>query len=283
MENDVAKVFSGFETPEQNWSRMPHGLIGQLPVIDSLSELKVILYILRHTWGYQEFDTYKKITLDEFEHGRMRSDRTRMDTGTGMSKSSILRGLNNAEEHGFILVETNDKDKARIKKTYRINTLDVSQRDSERPIIEHRTEKDTIEEKQDRDNDLFWEEKSAEWKESRKEVVRTLPEELLEIIESGTEDPLANWPVDVTELLGVYVKVAKHRPIKSDKADWIKTARVWKKMGVTKQDVSDMHRYAIERWDIARPGSITNAYRMMKSNQFAQEKAEQDHGFRKPD
>jgi len=37
-----------------------------------------VLYILRHTWGFQ--DTSKRITSDEFEHGRKRIDGTRSMT-----------------------------------------------------------------------------------------------------------------------------------------------------------------------------------------------------------
>ena len=78
-------------------------------------------------------------------------------------------------------------------------------------------------------------------------------------------DPLANYPADVVELLRVYVRVSKHQPIASEKGDWVKTAREWKEYGVKPIDVADMYRYALEHWDIARPGSITRAFRMMKS------------------
>jgi len=44
-------MFPGFTEPTENWSKLPHSLIGALPDIRTVAELKVILYILRHTWA----------------------------------------------------------------------------------------------------------------------------------------------------------------------------------------------------------------------------------------
>lgn len=113
------QAFQGFGTPQENWSKLPHTLIAALPTIKSASELKVILYILRHTWGFHE--TEKRISLDEFANGRKKRGGERMDGGTGMSIPSIRSGIKRAIEHGFISVETDDSDKARVKKYYSLN------------------------------------------------------------------------------------------------------------------------------------------------------------------
>ena len=105
-----------FSPPTENWSKMPHELINTFPEIETLGELKVILYILRHTWGFQ--DDQKKITLDEFVNGRKRRDRTRLDNGTGLSRGTVRNGLERAEAHGFIEVEIDDSDLGRVKKHY---------------------------------------------------------------------------------------------------------------------------------------------------------------------
>jgi len=118
----MSKSFSGFPHPRSNFSKLPHDIINQLPQIETLGEMKVILYILRHTWGFQEFgtDESKKITLDEFQNGRKMRNGERFDTGTGMSKPTIVDGLKRAETHGFIVVETDDRDAARVKRFYRL-------------------------------------------------------------------------------------------------------------------------------------------------------------------
>ena len=72
-------TFQGFEEPRENWSKLPHDFINVLPLIETIGEMKVILYILRHTWGFHDED--KKITIDEFEHGRKRKDQTRLVAG----------------------------------------------------------------------------------------------------------------------------------------------------------------------------------------------------------
>jgi hypothetical protein len=117
-------TFAGFELPQENWSKLPHAFIEALPLVETIGEMKVILYILRHTWGYQEFGEGKKITLDEFENGRAKRDGTRLDAGTGLTRPTIIDGLNRAEAHGFIIVETDESDAARVKKFYCIKMID---------------------------------------------------------------------------------------------------------------------------------------------------------------
>lgn len=118
-------MFSGFSLPKQNWSKLPHELIDLLPTIDSLAELKCVLYVLRHTWGYAEYGIPKRITTDEFANGRKRRDGSRIDKGTGLQPQAIRSGLNSAVEHGFLLVSEDDSDKARIRKFYCLNILEV--------------------------------------------------------------------------------------------------------------------------------------------------------------
>lgn len=138
------KPFQGFVQPKQNWSRLPHQLINSLPLFDSKAEIVVVLYILRHTWGYR--DKRKRITLDEFEHGRKRKDGTRIDKGVGMTKPSVVSGLKSAHKHGFITIETDDSDKGRVKKFYSLaNHAVLKSLTPDGKETLHRTEKETSE------------------------------------------------------------------------------------------------------------------------------------------
>lgn len=126
-------VFPGFWHPMEasrnvsGFSMMQHVFIEQLSKIDSLAELKIILYIMRHTWGYLEIDNgegvlwAKKITVDEFMYGRKRKDKTRMDHGTGLSSWGVQKGIELALKHKYILQVVDDSDKARIEKSYCLN------------------------------------------------------------------------------------------------------------------------------------------------------------------
>jgi hypothetical protein len=103
---------------------MPNEWINICAEITNLAELKVVQYVLRHTWGYHEYDGQPKpITIDEFMHGRKRKDGTRIDKGTGLSEMSVRNGLEKAIEHGYIICESDERDKARIKKSYKLNML----------------------------------------------------------------------------------------------------------------------------------------------------------------
>lgn len=145
--------FDGFDIPRQNYSKLPHDLIFALPEIETVAELKVIIYTLRHTWGYAEYGKPKRITVDEYMFGRKRKDGTRIDNGTGLSENSVRAGLEKAIEHGFLLVEVNDSDKARIEKLYCLNIRGAnfegltSDFDPPPSKIEPRTEKDTVRKK----------------------------------------------------------------------------------------------------------------------------------------
>lgn len=115
--------FSGFEYPRENWSKLPHALINALPIFETKGELCVVLYVLRHTWGFGE--AYRRITLDEFEHGRRRRDGTRLDAGVGMGREAIIKGIRRAVKHGFLQVETDDRDGGRVRKVYSLRFNDL--------------------------------------------------------------------------------------------------------------------------------------------------------------
>lgn len=110
--------FAGFEEPTANYFKMPNSWTDITARIENMSELKVVEYILRHTWGWNEYGVKKKITVDEFMHGRKGRNGLRMDAGTGLSESSVKRGLAAALAHGLIEEEVDDRDKARTKKYY---------------------------------------------------------------------------------------------------------------------------------------------------------------------
>lgn len=110
--------FEGFDPPESNFWRLPNNWFDLAARFTSWAEHKVVEYILRHTWGYHEYDIVKLITMDEFMHGRKRRDGSRLDAGCGMAENSIKKGIHDAVAHGFLIVRTDDSDKGRIKKYY---------------------------------------------------------------------------------------------------------------------------------------------------------------------
>ena len=160
MQTASSPGFRGFRQRQSNYSELPHEFIDLLPSIKAATELKVVIYILRHTWGFQEFDRPKKITIDEFMYGRKREDGSRMDGGTGLSEQGVRDGIAKALEHNYIVVTVDSSDKARIEKAYMLNfaevkdldpqTLEVKSLDPKSfdlypPNFRPRSEKETIE------------------------------------------------------------------------------------------------------------------------------------------
>jgi hypothetical protein len=117
-ENTVA--FPGFPHPDiEGFTRVPNEFIeNEMAKIDNMAELKVILYAMRHTWGYQEYGEWKFISIDEFANGRKRKDGTRMDSGTGLGTTAVKSGLRCASKHGYLIQGYDRKDLARIRKAY---------------------------------------------------------------------------------------------------------------------------------------------------------------------
>ena len=120
MQTLSEQTFEGFSKPEANFFRLPNEWTDITAQVTSLAEMKLVEYVLKHTWGYSEFDMVKKITTDEFMYGRKKKSGERVDNGTGLSKPSVIAGLKSAVTHGLLEEETDDSDKARIKKYYKL-------------------------------------------------------------------------------------------------------------------------------------------------------------------
>jgi len=151
--------FEGFRYPKSNFFSLPNEWTDITHDMTSLAEMKCVEYVLRHTWGWQEFEEARRISLDEFEHGRKRKNGSRWDRGIGMSQPSIIKGIKEAVKHGFLEANTESGDKGRARKFYRLRMLKILKPGSKetlelipssfRPYIEIQHKKDT-----DRSKDL---------------------------------------------------------------------------------------------------------------------------------
>lgn len=119
----MAEEFEGFPPPTKNFFSLPNEMINIVAHIKNLAELKVIIYVIRHTWGYHEYGIYKTISVDEFMHGRKREDGSRMDQGTGLSNRSVIDGLRAAVQHGYLICDVDASDLARVKKSYALRMI----------------------------------------------------------------------------------------------------------------------------------------------------------------
>jgi hypothetical protein len=115
----MADEFGGFSSPEDaNFTRIPNDWFDICAKIKNLAELKIVLYLIRHTWGFHEYDKFKRISIDEFAHGRKHKGGKRMDDGTGLGLTAVKDGIRRAKEHGYIVTTYDRSDLGRIKKYY---------------------------------------------------------------------------------------------------------------------------------------------------------------------
>lgn len=90
----------------------------------SLAQVKVEYFIFLNTICYQEYESHKRITTDEFINGRKRKDGSRFTSGCGLkTRKGVIEGLRDgsAGDQKHIDVVTEDKDAARIRKSYGLN------------------------------------------------------------------------------------------------------------------------------------------------------------------
>jgi hypothetical protein len=92
--------FQGFDGP--NYTICPDQLFDQLLPMLSESELKVLLYVIRRTFGFRK--DADAISISQMVNGIITQDGRVLDRGTGLSKSSVRRGVQGLIEKEILLV-----------------------------------------------------------------------------------------------------------------------------------------------------------------------------------
>ena len=278
--------FEGFEDPKENWSKLPHVLIEALPMIETVSEFKVIVYILRHTWGYH--DDEKRITLDEFANGRKRKNGSRIDCGTGLTIPSIRDGLKRAIRHGFIEHRQDASDKARVKNFYTLKmrgkkVLHPECKEDSASVKESipRTEKETLETNLVQENDNAPSPQPATHDptflpETDVQLDYLFPQQTRGIEQQLTDLKAAGWDLGSDDLncaLAWCLKATNLTipPDKGDRKDWAEDiAAHVQEFGL--KGLGDLYQRAVTRmdengWNIGRPGALTKTLRGVKRQQ----------------
>ncbi len=99
MPSDLgAQRFRGFRSP--NYTQVPDELFDELLSVLSGAELKVLLYIIRRTFGFKR--DADAISLSQMMHGITTRDGDRLDRGVGLSKPTLLQALRSLEANNII-------------------------------------------------------------------------------------------------------------------------------------------------------------------------------------
>src|SRR3954462_6791940 len=101
MPNDESSstTLPGLRSP--NYTPVPDELFDeQLPDLSG-AELKVLLYIIRRTFGFKKESD--NISLNQLLHGITTKEDVVLDRGTGLSKKTLLDTIRNLIEKNLIL------------------------------------------------------------------------------------------------------------------------------------------------------------------------------------
>ena len=119
-----APIFDGFSEPKTNWYRLPNDWfdiwirIRQEYGSRFAALLKMLEYILIHTWGAGRFNGSVQISADEIRNGRRIKKDKRLDQGTGISENAVRRAGDFLEKFGLLEIKKDGRDKARQLRTY---------------------------------------------------------------------------------------------------------------------------------------------------------------------
>lgn len=118
---DSQGPFEGFDRPR--YTPTPDALFDELLPDLSLVELRVLLYIIRRTFGFKkDSDT---ISVAQMESGITTRDGRRLDRGTGLSTAGVRKGLRALLDRGVIVaIQNTDETGASLPTTYALRFKD---------------------------------------------------------------------------------------------------------------------------------------------------------------
>lgn len=110
-------AFEGFSSP--SYTQVPDELFDILMPTLADAELRVLLYIIRRTFGFKR--DADAISLSQMVSGITTRDGRVLDHGTGLSKATVARGLKGLRDKGIILAERHSSaDRGNEATSYRL-------------------------------------------------------------------------------------------------------------------------------------------------------------------
>lgn len=95
--------FAGFATPV--YTQVPDAVFDELLSILSGAELKVLLYVIRRTFGFKK--AADDISINQIMHGITTREGEVLDRGTGLSKDAVTRATKSLAMMGVLIARRN--------------------------------------------------------------------------------------------------------------------------------------------------------------------------------
>ena len=118
------RSFQGFLELKENYFRFPNewfdfwifvrAQVGPRFVV----LLKMMEYVLLHTWGMSKFEGKVRLSANEIHSGRRKNKKERWDSGVGISENAVRKAGDVLVKLGVLTVNKDTKDKARQMRTY---------------------------------------------------------------------------------------------------------------------------------------------------------------------
>jgi hypothetical protein len=133
----MSKQFEGFDYP--NTTPVPDIVFDELLSILTGNELKVLLYIIRRTYGFGK--NADAISLSQFKEGIVTHDKKVLDKGCGIKHNrTILAALASLEEKGYVIpkkrqTNSGDSDTTIYKLRFKKSSKDASEEQSDKEVV----------------------------------------------------------------------------------------------------------------------------------------------------
>ena len=125
--DDAIRKFPGFRKP--NYTMVPDELFDELMPELTGAELKVLLYVIRRTFGFKKGSD--RISKSQLESGIQRSDGSVLDNGTGLSRRAIRLAIDGLVNKNVLLKCSHDSEEKGHETTE--YALNVSNSDADLP------------------------------------------------------------------------------------------------------------------------------------------------------
>jgi len=110
--------FPGFSSP--NFTSVPDEVFDLLLSVLTEAELKVLLYIIRRTFGFKK--TADSISIRQMTRGIRTAAGQQLDSGTGLSVPSVTKAVKSLERQGIIVaIRSSSKERGSETTTYALN------------------------------------------------------------------------------------------------------------------------------------------------------------------
>lgn len=119
-------ILRDFAEPKENYCKYPNDWFDFWAFVRSqvgprfVTLLKLVEYVLMHTWGMNNPEGKVRLSANEIHSGRRKKKNERWDAGVGISENSVRKAGDMLVRLGVLIIHTDTRDKARKTRSYQL-------------------------------------------------------------------------------------------------------------------------------------------------------------------